>query len=198
MVVDHLNENLLQSLSDEALAYFYCDRNQRDRQDPLCIVRSYVRQLAINRSGNAIQPCLADIYEQKENKGFASGKLSFAECADLLRTLVDIYPQTTLVLDALDEADKDQRSRLVDLLESLVASSSKPVKVFVSSRRDTDIKRQFGDGASVAIEATDNASDISAFVAAEIGAHEKRQRRKLSKTLRADIISTLQDKSDGM
>ncbi len=197
-VVDYLIAELEKGQNDEALAYFYCDRNQHDRQDPSCVLRSYVRQLSTTRSGDAIQPCLADLYRAKERKGFASAQLSDGECTELLGRLVDIYPQTTLVLDALDELDKDRRAGFIEMIDSLVASASRPVKVFISSRRDTDIKRQFEDGPNIGILATDNWGDISTFVTAEIERHETRQRRKISSALRADIINTLQEKSDGM
>jgi hypothetical protein len=198
MVIDHLLETRDNTQSDEALAYFYCDRNQKDRQDPANILRSFVLQLATSRSGDAVQPCLVEMYEQKMRKGPANPELSEAECVEILHKLADIYPQTTLVLDALDEADKDKRAGLIDVLDALVASAAKPVKVFISSRRDTDIKRQYEQGPNVSIEATDNADDISAFVAEQLDLYEKRRRRKLRSAIRKDIVRILQEKSNGM
>ncbi len=197
-VVDQLLDELAQTQNDEALAYFYCDRNQRDRQDPACILRSYVRQLCATRGGDAIEPCLAELYRQKERSGFASSQLTDAECEQLLDKLVNLYPQTTLVLDDLDEADKEKRADITEVIDKLVNSATKPVKVFISSRRDSDIRRQFEDGPNVSIEATDNLRDITTFVSAEIALYEKRQRFKLSSALRANIVDTLQKKSQGM
>jgi hypothetical protein len=198
MVVDHLLETFQRSQGDEALAYFYCDRNIAERHDPLSILRSFVLQLSTSRDGDDVQPCLVEVYEQKKRKGPADPDLSESDCVELLHTLVDIYPQTTIVLDALDEANRERRASLLDVLDSLVASSSKLVKVFVSSRRDADIKRQYEAGPNVAIEATDNAHDISTFVTAELALYEKRRRRTLPLALRRDIVRVLQEKSNGM
>ncbi len=123
-VVDRLIDELEQTPNDEALAYFYCDRNQRDRQDPACILRSYVRQLCAARGGDAIQPCLAELYRQKERSGFASSQLTDGECVQLLDKQVNLYPQTTLVLDALDEADKEKRVELMEVIDALVTSAA--------------------------------------------------------------------------
>ncbi len=197
-VVDHLLETRQTTQSDEALAYFYCDRNQAERQDPALILRSFVLQLSTSRSGDVVQPCLVEVYERKRSKGPADPELSEEECVELLSTLVNIYPQTTFVLDALDEADKDKRGSLIDVFDELVQSSTKLVKVFISSRRDTDIKRQYETGPNVAIEATDNAADISVYVAEQLGLYEKRRRHKLRRDLRQEIITVLQEKSEGM
>ncbi len=198
LVVDHLLEAQHTTHGDEALAYFYCDRNQADRQDPVQILRSYVLQLSTSRSGDAVQPCLVEVHEKKMGKGPANPDLSKAECIELLHKLFDIYPQTTLVLDALDEADKDRRAGLIDVLDSLVTSANKPVKVFISSRRDIDIKQQYEQGPHVVIEATDNAGDISAYVAEQLDLFEKRRRRKLHRALRRKIVDVIHERSNGM
>jgi hypothetical protein len=198
MVIDHLLEAQRTSQSDEALAYFYCDRNHADRQDPVQILRSFVLQLSTSRSDDAVQTCLVEMYERKKVKGPANPFLGERECIKLLQELVDIYPQTTIVLDALDEADKDGRASLIDALDSLVTSANKPVKVLISSRRDPDIKHKYEQKPNVAVEATDNASDISAFVAQQLDLYEKRQHRKLQRGLRREIINALHEKSNGM
>jgi hypothetical protein len=138
------------------------------------------------------------VYQKKKGKGPANPDLSESESIDLLHKLVNIHRHTTILLDGLDEADKDRRACLFEVLDSLVVSATKPVKVFISSRRDIDIKHQYEQGPNVAVEATDNASDISAFVAQQLDLYEKRQHRKLQHGLRQDIINALHVKSNGM
>ncbi len=186
------------SQNDEALAYFYCDRNRADHQDPGQILRSFVLQLSTSRSGDAVQPCLVEVYEKKKGKGPANPELSEMECSEVLQKLVNIYPQTTIVLDALDEVDKDRRDSLMGALDKLVASATKPVKVLISSRPDVDIMRKYEQGPNVAVEETDNASDIAAFVAQQLDLYEKRQHCKLRRELRREIIGALHEKSHGM
>lgn len=182
----------------EALAYFYCDRNQANRQDPASVLRSFVRQLSTARTGDAIQSSLNQLYYQKKQTGFASGMLDMKECVSLLLQYVNTYPQTTLILDALDECDRRTRGQLIDALDNILDRALKPIKVFVSSRSELDIRHRFEKGPNVSIQATDNQDDIAKFVAARIEEDEKRRQNKLSAELKEDIINTLLHKSQGM
>lgn len=184
--------------NDEALAYFYCNRNETNRQDPTSVLRSFVKQLSTTRTGDAIQPALVQLYRQKKQKGFASGPLDMKECEDLLLQYVNTYPQTTLILDALDECDPRTRHDLIAAFDNLLTSSSKPIKIFISSRPDEDIKFRFETGPNVAIQATDNQNDIVKFVTARIEVDDKNRRIKLSGELKEDIIGTISRKSQGM
>lgn len=66
-MVDIIKDNLEDLPRNEALAFFYCDRNENDRADALALFRSYVRQL----STSAIYPdsilgLLVNIEQQHE------------------------------------------------------------------------------------------------------------------------------------
>jgi hypothetical protein len=184
--------------NDEALAYFYCDRNESARRDPELILSSFVRQLSLSRNGDAIQHSLVQLYYQKRKTGFASGKLKIEESRDILLQLVRTYPQTTLVLDALDECHKETRTQLVDILDTLVTQSPKPVKVFISSRPDQDIKHRFGCGPNVHIKATDNRDDIAKFVDDKLNNSPEYWQNSINRDLKREICETLVDKSEGM
>jgi hypothetical protein len=184
--------------NDEALAYFYCDRNESIRQDPELILNSFARQLSVSQNGDAIQRSLVQLYYQKRKTGFASGKLKMEETRDILLQLVRIYAQTTLVLDALDECDKETRTQLVDILDTLVTQSPKPVKIFISSRPDRDIKHRFECGPNVHIKATDNRVDIAKFVDDKLKNSPDHWRNSISPDLKREIRETIVNKSEGM
>ena len=184
--------------NDEALAYFYCDRNESARQDPELILSSFTRQLSLSRNGDAIQHSLVQLYYQKRKTGFASGKLKIEESRDILLQLVRTYPQTTLVLDALDECHKETRTQLVDILDTLVTQSPKPVKIFISSRPDQDIKHRFWRGPNVHIKATDNRDDIAKFVNDKLNNSPEYWQNSINRDLKREICETLVDKSEGM
>jgi hypothetical protein len=192
-VIDHLANRP----HDHALAYFYCNRNEDTRQDPENILRSFVKQLCISPDGDAIQQSLVKIYKKKQGTGFASAKLTFDESKALILELVQTYSRTILILDALDETDRQLRAELIDTF-SYLTNESPQLKIFISSRRDDDIKRQLEKEANVGIEATDNENDISKFVADQIDQRQKRRRNPILQGLREDIIQTLLDKSQGM
>ena len=182
--------------NDEALAYFYCDRNQLDRQDSTSIIRSFVRQLSTARDGSTIQVSVVRTYHAKKQMGFATGKLNMEECGDLLLHLVNVYPQTTLILDGLDECIDNQE--IIKALDRVLRKSLRPLKIFVSSRPDEDIRERFEKGSNVSIQATNNQSDIASFVAAKIGEDDKSRRNRLSSELKEDIVSAILEESKGM
>ena len=192
-VIDHFSNRP----HNEALAYFYCNRNEESRRDPENVLRSFVKQLSISRDEQAIQDALVEIYKKKQRSGFASAQLTYEEAESLLSKLMQAYSRTTLVLDALDECREGSRLALIDTFRRLIELSSQ-LKILISSRRDQDIKLQLEMEASVGIEATDSQDDISKFVLARIGEDQERRRRPLSDTLRQEIVETLLDKSQGM
>jgi hypothetical protein len=200
-VIDHISTGP----QDQALAYFYCNRNEDTRQDPENILHSFVKQLSISRDEDAVHKALFKVYKEKEKTGFASAKLTFEESKSLLLTLAQAYSQTILVLDALDETfdqnsdrgDKRVRVELIEVFNDLVAKSQH-LKIFISSRRDDDIKRQLEKKANIGIEATDNKNDISKFVAEKIDQGQRYRRKIISENLRNEIVQTLLEKSQGM
>ena len=138
------------------------------------------------------------MYNQKRQTGFASRKLKWKELQTVLAELFQIYPQVTLVVDALDECKKETRLTFMDVLDTLIADSSKPIKILISSRRDRDIQRHFEDGPNLSIRAIDNRDDITMFVNREITASEKFWPFEISSELKELVCKTLVDRSEGM
>ena len=196
-----LQRGLDNAPQEEALAYFYCDRNQADRQSPEQVMRSFVRQLSTPRDSDMIPSCINKCYAGKEKLGFASSSLTFQESCALIRELVTMYTKVTLVLDALDECDRSTRHHLIGELDNLVSSSTSCViKVFISSRPDRDIKHRFHSGPNVCISATDNGEDIKKFIVHTIDNSPQYWLEMVTSApgLRERIVSTLHEKADGM
>lgn len=162
------------------------------------ILSSFVRQLSTPRNNDVIPRCTVQMYNRKRQRAFASGKLGLEESQTLLADLFQIYPQITLVVDALDECDKWTRLDFIDKLNKLIVESSKPVKILISSRRDTDIQRCFEGGPNLEIRAIDNRDDITTFVDHEITTNGKYWQVEISVELKELICSTLVEMSGGM
>lgn len=118
------------------------------------------------------------------------------DCKELILEFLNIYPKTTLILDALDECKKEKRRDLIEMFDYFLAHASRPVKIFISSRPDGDIRERFKNLANIEIQATDNHGDISRFVETEIMKH--RRWKNMSPELQREIIETLQARSQGM
>jgi len=192
-VTDHV-QSLLKTSSDEGFAFFYCNQNEKERREPLSVLRSYVRQLSTaTRYPEDMRKKLRDLWLETREKG---SDLSFAMCREQLLESVNLYPKTTLVLDALDECEPDSRGRLVDTIEFLLSKSERPLKVFISSRPDRDIRRRFINKPNLEIEARHNEADIRKFVDEEIKRHDGWG--DMCPSLQEDIVKVLLDRSQGM
>ena len=188
-----MTEGLSSSQANEAIAYFYCNRNEAVRRDPVAALKSFVRQLASPaKRPDAVYSKLQQMRIELELKG---SQMNVEHCRDILQQMANTYPQTTIVLDALDECDPETRWKLMTALDSLLESNN-PVKVFISSRPDVDIKAHFRNRPSIEIKATDNHFDIASFVRQEIVRHPRWN--SMTSDLRREIEEILLSKSQGM
>lgn len=164
-----------------SLAYFYCNYKEDQRRDPASILRSLVKQLCLMSRSGFPEPVLS-IYKKRNRDADLNNLLSVAECKELLITLSAGFLRTTIVIDALDECDPDTRGSLCDVLEQAVSSSKtsktsnrNPVKVFITSRNDGDLRRRFEGSPNVYIQERDNSDDIKLYIKTEIEACIRRK-----------------------
>ncbi|KAL5331179.1 hypothetical protein ACEPPN_000708 [Leptodophora sp. 'Broadleaf-Isolate-01'] len=193
-VIDHVRSRLQSSLSQEGFAFFYCNRGEEERQEPLSVLRSYTRQLSTTAGHpEEMRKKLRALWRETTLRG---SDLGFEACREQLFESVNLYPRTTLVLDALDECDPGSRRKLIDAIKLLLSKSERPLKVFISSRPDRDIRFQFLSGPNIEIQARHNEKDIRKFVYEEIINHGGW--RDMFPSLQEEIVKTLLDRSQGM
>ncbi|KAF2733239.1 hypothetical protein EJ04DRAFT_565274 [Polyplosphaeria fusca] len=187
------------------LAYFYCRQDEESRRKGLNILQSFVKQLASNseatRQTSKLHKGLTDLYEEKEQSGFASAALTTNEAIRCLQDLLGSYTQTILILDALDECQEADRAFLVDTFDDL-ARRSTCVKILISSRRSDDIVRWLKRKANVGIEARDNQNDIRLFIQSKLKMEVERRRRLRIRAISQDLIdevtAVIFERSKGM
>lgn len=128
--------------------------------------------------------------------------LSIEESKQLLIALSAGFLRTTLIIDALDECDTQTRAKLFNVIEEVVSLSKRnPVKAFITSRDDGDVRRKFKNSPNVYIEERDNSSDIKHYIEIEIEACIHREEildGNVSKDLQGRIISALEAGAHGM
>ncbi|KAF5591597.1 het-E-1 heterokaryon incompatibility protein [Fusarium subglutinans] len=181
--------------SSEALAFFYCKRDEENRRNPRDILRSILRQLATpikETGGRMIHVALKDLPQRLALNGTT---LDVSTCERLIRELIEGYSRTTIILDALDECDRNTREELIGVLGNLTNGSSK-LRVFISSRPDEDILRHFKGTPTMEIEATDNEEDISSFVKDKL--FRDTRWTVISPDFQEEVKSIFQEKSQGM
>lgn len=179
----------------EPVVYFYCSRNEPERRDPTKVLQALVKQMAVVLPG--LPKSVVAKYEARCAAGLAMGALDFTESYGLLVSLLELYPQTTIIIDGLDESDPTKRGQFLDLLKDIIDSSATVVKFFISSRDDPDIKLKLADVLNLYIQAKDNMSDIERFIDRELSQSTNRLLSQTG-TVRTATQQTLVRKADGM
>ena len=133
--------------------------------------------------------------------GLAAGPLTLKESITMLIRLTVKRRLSHIVIDALDECNRQEREHLLDSLSQIMKESSGIVKVFISSRDDMDIVRSLAGGPNVLISAKSNQDDIATFVNNEVDKQIQKKRLlagHVSETLRRKIKQVLCDQAQGM
>ncbi|KAL0631516.1 hypothetical protein Q9L58_009624, partial [Maublancomyces gigas] len=189
IVIETIGSPLQQSKTHqtcEPVIFFYCNQGDSKRRDPTAILQALVKQ--ISRALPGLPKAVVTLYDKTEDPM----PLNFQGCHDMLVSLLDIFPRTTIIIDALDESDLIERGRLLE-------SSARMVKIFISSRDDVDIQLQLDKLPNLYIEAQDNREDIKRFINREMADSIKNSRLALLPVeTRAKIVSALVNKAGGM
>ncbi|SCO87393.1 related to vegetatible incompatibility protein HET-E-1 [Fusarium oxysporum] len=191
-VVDYCTEK---AEASEALAFFYCKRDEDNRRSPQDILRSILRQLSNpvkDVESGTIHVALKDLPNRLALNGTT---FDVPTCENLIGKLIEGYSKTTIILDALDECDRNNREELMRVLSNLANGSSK-FRVFISSRHDEDILRHFKGTPVMEMEATDNEEDISWYV--EDRLFQDSRWAYLSPELQEEVGAVFHEKSLGM
>lgn len=135
------------------------------------ILRSLIKQLCLYSRDSDFPEPVRSVYDQRKNDGDLGNPLSIDECKFLLIQLSSGFPQTTIILDAIDECEPKTRARLFDVLDAVVAeATTHPVKVLVTSRDDMDIRKRFAEKPEVNIQERNNSTDVGNYIRTEIEA----------------------------
>ncbi|KAF5594280.1 het-E-1 heterokaryon incompatibility protein [Fusarium pseudocircinatum] len=179
----------------EAVAFFYCKRDEENRRSPKDILRSILRQLSTpvkEVEPGMIHVALMDLPNRLELKGTT---IDISTCEHLIGKLVEDYSKTTIVIDALDECDRNTRDELMGVMRNLLNGSSK-LHIFISSRPDEDIRRHFKDTPFLEMQATDNEEDISSFVEERLFGDSRWA--DIRPNFQEEVKSVFYEKSQGM
>ena len=144
IIVEHLDEYCERHTT--AVAFIYCNYKERVHQTRRNLISSLVQQLI--QRGSPIPETLRSFYDQNK-KGRPPLE---AELPNLLYQVVSNFSTVFFVVDALDESREDDgtRSTLTRKLRELLPN----VRILYTSRRLTDIERQFEGCLHLEIRAT--------------------------------------------
>jgi ankyrin repeat domain-containing protein 50 len=121
-----------------AVAYFYFDFNDKEKQKAEDLLSSLLAQLA-SQSSRHVPKTLKDLYTGC--KDIADGKKlppTFDGMYGTFVSLVSEFDQVYICLDALDECD--DRKRLLDLLNRIPRKELTHLHILATSRREWDLE----------------------------------------------------------
>lgn len=128
-------EHLLQHCHDDtsvAVAYFYFDFNDTQKQDPELMLHSLLCQLL--QSSVVIPKGVHALFSSCEN---GKRQPSLHTLLEVTRQAMQEFTQVYVILDALDECT--QRSELMDMLEAVAEWQLDSLHLLMTSRKERDI-----------------------------------------------------------
>lgn len=155
-----------------------------------------IKQLCQKR--DTIPPWLLKFKYDSLSTSTASKQESFIKLAKDLE-----FKEVFVVIDALDECPMHERHHIICFIIG-VMKALRCAKIFVTSRRVSDIVRAFKESSTptIQIKAENVAADIESFVHNEVKKLRKgyygKKLQLTSDILEAKIVQTLTEKAEGM
>lgn len=181
-------------MSDEAVAFFYCNGAIPNKRNIRFVLGSLLRQLidqsrariAISQTNMAV----TSLYEK--HRGCEDGPDLLGDMVNLLAWLASSYPSVYILIDGFDEiSNTSQALGLIDKLRKM----SPNMYLLVVSRSDQDIEGAFPGERQLKIEESMVRDDIEFYVKLQL-VHDENL-KFIKPSLKADIVQSLK-RSRGM
>jgi hypothetical protein len=156
-VVDHLWTHVQDK--DIGVAYLYCNYKTQADQKATDLAAAILKQLIQERP--SIPEPVVNLYDRHADRGT---RPSLEEILSALQAVVSSYSKVYVVIDALDECQKDARSQLLTTLHKMQSKGS--LSFMATARFIPEVMQQFSLSPSLEIQASD--SDVKLFVAGQM------------------------------
>lgn len=154
----------MRKLPDVSLSFFYCKYQDTERNTFLAVARGILSQLL--RQDETLLPYL---YE-KASKSGQTVLQSNALAKELLTTSVKNCKRLYVILDGIDECDRDNRKEIVSVLEEISESfppeDADSFRCMFVSQDDSLARKDFSKMVSLKITESDVKKDIRTYAAA--------------------------------
>jgi hypothetical protein len=131
-------------------------------------MRSLARQFAIvDRERLKVHESITLEYARREAEakldGFEKPRLRATECTDLILNILGANP-AVIIVDGVDEVEEHRRHELLNELIRIRDESASVVKVFLSSRENSNVMAGLQDASMLRVQDTDTRQDMEVFV----------------------------------
>lgn len=177
------------------VAFFYFNfQNEAIAQTPASFLSIVIKQLC--RRKTILPGSLRALFNRCTRD---DRKPKLAELQDEFQAIVGTFDEVFLVIDALDECDKEIRQEFLPYICSLFDQCPGKLKTLVTSRPEPDIERAFTSAKfeMIKIEATKVNDDIAAYVRGVL-VNRTHDNCDMDLALRQEIEDVLVSQSGGM
>ncbi|KAH7317542.1 hypothetical protein BKA65DRAFT_103790 [Rhexocercosporidium sp. MPI-PUGE-AT-0058] len=161
-------EDSLRNPGGGHLAFFYCSKSFGVDQDlTISILKSFIRQCAINGEEGAIYTDIRDFHDDNKERCPEKCELESEECFPHLKEIVGASKQLTIVIDALDECQ--DLEDLLSNIQELRRDAGDKLRIFFTSRYGlADTVRSYIPEVKRLEIHNQNAADIEEYLKLEI------------------------------
>ncbi len=176
------------------MVYYYCDYADSRTLQAKHLFEAIVKQLIIQ--GLVPTEIECQLRQAVIGEARVPGETSLQRC--ILSTM-EAIPGLYVIVDGLDECEKEARRDTITLIEQLLVHDKAAVKTFVSCREDEHILRSLDVHPCIQLSETMMAADIDAFITGTVGARVKSGELRInSSALEEEIVAELVTKAHGM
>lgn len=179
------------------MSFVYC--NYKESRTTITYMRLALKQLC--QTMQSLPHELQGLYKQHHRN---DSQPKYDELKDAFLAIIRQFGRIFFVLDALDECTLDQRKDICKFILSIANTTNTSqgiVKLFVTSRKESDIERAFQQNSipTIEVKAEKVNSDIEVYVKAQIELRLQNGSLKLrNMALKNKILSVLTTKAGGM
>jgi hypothetical protein len=164
-----LINNLLQLPGDVAVAYMYCFGQDQGAQTAEALVGSLIKQMVLRKTPEGRVPNIVeDLYQTIG----LNGKPSLGTLVKLLRSVTELFAQVFIVVDGIDEVEKDTLQKLLEGVLEIIPHNR--TKFLISSRpSDSQISKYLSNGFKISVKALE--ADVCEYLTRQINRNENLQ-----------------------
>ena len=159
IAVDHLLKTVQSSTS--GVAYIYCDYKAKEDQDTCHMLAAMLKQL-VQAQPQLFEP-VEGLYILHQNKGT---RPSIDEIFNTLKDAVAHYSTTYIVVDALDECQDSNGTRLQFLARLEDLQSYSDIRLMFTSRFIPEIVNRFQNATKLEVQASKE--DVERYLAGQL------------------------------
>jgi len=175
------------------VGWFYCKFGNNDKSTLLAVLRGVIAQLA--QTNAQLYP---HVLEAKNTTGNLK-LISKQAGKDLLAECLQVLGKTCIIIDGLDECDKDVRRDIISLFTRLVQERNDAVpgslRVLFVSTDEADIRKSLSKAVCITLNGSDNFSEMQDY--ARTWAKRIQDFYTLTDQRTEEIVSEVMKRADG-